>query len=309
MGVRQAMKQQCVSDAVQPNRYRAGRGELLGRGRGRFKLEGFLEKGSLSPRERKDKRALYLFGDKYLLSILPNQQRARSDFCLIVYMVNYGRVRKCITQKSKRHGAVSSGTCFRIRLIWSSNGFLNRLRLNGCDRRDIKHRSHIARNFQVTPNACHFRGEKRHLKVTRNIRSFVRSLFFLVVALNIQVSPFPCDFKGGGKLAHLNVERNTISFLHSIALATPSIRWTDEQPFCRAEKQGGGGRGANWICVGSHPPLLFQVTPPASQKTALTGTWPFLKARVYAFESAFLARKEVRARADLRAAKKGGDDG
>jgi hypothetical protein len=44
----------------------------------------------------------YLFGDTYLFSILPNQQRARSDFGLILYMVNYGRVGKCIMRKSKR---------------------------------------------------------------------------------------------------------------------------------------------------------------------------------------------------------------
>jgi hypothetical protein len=37
-------------------------------------------------------RSRYLFGDKYLFSILPNQQRARSDFCLISYVVNYGKV-------------------------------------------------------------------------------------------------------------------------------------------------------------------------------------------------------------------------
>jgi hypothetical protein len=36
-------------------------------------------------------------------SILPNQQRARSDFCLISYVVNYGRVGKCIMRKSKRY--------------------------------------------------------------------------------------------------------------------------------------------------------------------------------------------------------------
>jgi hypothetical protein len=30
----------------------------------------------------------YLFGDKYPFSIRPNQQRARSDFCLISYVVN-----------------------------------------------------------------------------------------------------------------------------------------------------------------------------------------------------------------------------
>jgi hypothetical protein len=45
----------------------------------------------------------YLFGDKYLFSILPNQQRARSDFCLILYMVNYGRVGKYNMRKSKRY--------------------------------------------------------------------------------------------------------------------------------------------------------------------------------------------------------------
>jgi hypothetical protein len=45
----------------------------------------------------------YLFDDKYLFSILPNQQRARSDFRLILYMVNYGRVGKCIMRKSKRY--------------------------------------------------------------------------------------------------------------------------------------------------------------------------------------------------------------
>jgi hypothetical protein len=45
----------------------------------------------------------YLFGDKYLFSILPNQQRARSDFRLILYMVNYGRVGKYIMRKSKRY--------------------------------------------------------------------------------------------------------------------------------------------------------------------------------------------------------------
>jgi hypothetical protein len=36
-------------------------------------------------------------------SILPNQQRARSDFCLILYVVNYGCVGKCIMRKSKRY--------------------------------------------------------------------------------------------------------------------------------------------------------------------------------------------------------------
>jgi hypothetical protein len=46
----------------------------------------------------------YLFGDKYLFSILPNQQRAQSDFCLILYMVNYGRVGKYNMRKSKRYG-------------------------------------------------------------------------------------------------------------------------------------------------------------------------------------------------------------
>jgi hypothetical protein len=45
----------------------------------------------------------YLFGDKYLFSILPNQQRARSDFRLILCMVNCGRVGKYIMQKSKRY--------------------------------------------------------------------------------------------------------------------------------------------------------------------------------------------------------------
>jgi hypothetical protein len=45
----------------------------------------------------------YLFGDKYLFSILPNQQRARSDFCLILYVVNYCRVGKYIMRKSKRY--------------------------------------------------------------------------------------------------------------------------------------------------------------------------------------------------------------
>jgi hypothetical protein len=45
----------------------------------------------------------YLFGDKYLFSILPNQQRARSDFRLIFYVVNYGRVGKYIMRKSKRY--------------------------------------------------------------------------------------------------------------------------------------------------------------------------------------------------------------
>jgi hypothetical protein len=38
--------------------------------------------------------ATYLFGDKYLFSILPKQQHARSDFCLIVCMVARGRVGK-----------------------------------------------------------------------------------------------------------------------------------------------------------------------------------------------------------------------
>jgi hypothetical protein len=45
----------------------------------------------------------YLFDDKYLFPILPNQQRARSDFRLILYVVNYGRVGKCIMRKSKRY--------------------------------------------------------------------------------------------------------------------------------------------------------------------------------------------------------------
>jgi hypothetical protein len=48
---------------------------------------------------------LYLFGDKYLFSILPDQQRARSDFRLIFYMANYGRVGKCIMRKSKRYAS------------------------------------------------------------------------------------------------------------------------------------------------------------------------------------------------------------
>jgi hypothetical protein len=51
----------------------------------------------------RQKKNTYLFGDKYLFSILPNQQRARSDFRLIVYMVNYGRVGKYIMRKSKRY--------------------------------------------------------------------------------------------------------------------------------------------------------------------------------------------------------------
>jgi hypothetical protein len=46
---------------------------------------------------------VYLFGDKYLFFILPNQQRARSDFCLILYIVNYGRVGKYIMRKSKSY--------------------------------------------------------------------------------------------------------------------------------------------------------------------------------------------------------------
>jgi hypothetical protein len=46
---------------------------------------------------------IYLFGDEYLFSILPNQQRARSDFCLISYVVNYGRVGKYNMRKSKRY--------------------------------------------------------------------------------------------------------------------------------------------------------------------------------------------------------------
>jgi hypothetical protein len=46
---------------------------------------------------------LYLFDDKYPFSILPKQQRARSDFCLIFYVVNYGRVGKYIMRKSKRY--------------------------------------------------------------------------------------------------------------------------------------------------------------------------------------------------------------
>jgi hypothetical protein len=54
--------------------------------------------------------ALYLFGDKYVFSILPNQQRARSDFCLILYMVNYGRVGKYIMRKSKRYAIDKDGT-------------------------------------------------------------------------------------------------------------------------------------------------------------------------------------------------------
>jgi hypothetical protein len=40
-----------------------------------------------------------------LFSILPNQQRARSDFCLILYVVNYGRVGKYNMRKSKRYCA------------------------------------------------------------------------------------------------------------------------------------------------------------------------------------------------------------
>jgi hypothetical protein len=54
---------------------------------------------------RKSKR--YLVGDKYLFSILPNQKRARSDFLLILYMVNYGRVGKYIMRKSKRYERIS----------------------------------------------------------------------------------------------------------------------------------------------------------------------------------------------------------
>jgi hypothetical protein len=45
--------------------------------------------------------AKYLFGDKYVFSILPNQQRARSGFCLILYVLNYGRVGKYIHAKVK----------------------------------------------------------------------------------------------------------------------------------------------------------------------------------------------------------------
>jgi methyl coenzyme M reductase subunit C len=45
----------------------------------------------------------YLFGDKYLFHILPNQQRARSDFRLILYVLNYGRVGKYNIRKSKRY--------------------------------------------------------------------------------------------------------------------------------------------------------------------------------------------------------------
>jgi hypothetical protein len=51
---------------------------------------------------------IYLFDDKHLFSILPNQQRARSDFRLILYMVNYGRVGKCIMRKSKRYAWMHS---------------------------------------------------------------------------------------------------------------------------------------------------------------------------------------------------------
>jgi hypothetical protein len=58
---------------------------------------------SLRPTRRVPSPTLYLFGDKYLFSILPNQQRARSDFCLISYVVNYGRVGKYIMRKSKRY--------------------------------------------------------------------------------------------------------------------------------------------------------------------------------------------------------------
>jgi hypothetical protein len=56
--------------------------------------------------QKKKKKGLpYLFGDKYLFSILPNQQRVRSDFCLIFYMVKYGHVGKCIMRKSNRYAA------------------------------------------------------------------------------------------------------------------------------------------------------------------------------------------------------------
>jgi hypothetical protein len=71
-----------------PPRGRGGRGRL----KNASKL--FPPPPSLDP---------YLFGDKYLFSILPNQQRARSDFCLILYVVNYGRVGKYIMRKSKRY--------------------------------------------------------------------------------------------------------------------------------------------------------------------------------------------------------------
>jgi hypothetical protein len=57
--------------------------------------------------EKKAKR--YLFGDKYLFSILPNQQHARSDFCLIFYVVKYGRVGKYIMWKSKRYARSGRG--------------------------------------------------------------------------------------------------------------------------------------------------------------------------------------------------------
>jgi hypothetical protein len=52
-------------------------------------------------------RLRYLFGDKYLFSILPNQQRARSDFCLISYVVNCGRVGKYNMRRSKRYAPQS----------------------------------------------------------------------------------------------------------------------------------------------------------------------------------------------------------
>jgi hypothetical protein len=67
-----------------------------------------------------------LFCDKYLFSILPNQQRARSDFRLIYYVVNYGRVGKYIMRKSKRYTdrhterhkeATAVGKMGRVRMV------------------------------------------------------------------------------------------------------------------------------------------------------------------------------------------------
>jgi hypothetical protein len=58
--------------------------------------------------EAGDQRGLHAMNDISLViniyfSILPNQQRARSDFCLILYMINYGRVGKYNMRKSKRY--------------------------------------------------------------------------------------------------------------------------------------------------------------------------------------------------------------
>jgi hypothetical protein len=64
----------------------------------------------------------YLFDDdKYVFSILPKQQRARSDFRLILYVVNYGRVGKYNMRKSKRYSSRNSSSMNSCLCVTSSS--------------------------------------------------------------------------------------------------------------------------------------------------------------------------------------------